>query len=174
MRNHPTPRWLAFCSLALFLALGWGASPGAAAIYKWVDAEGSVHYTDYRPDPSLVQKGTRVEDFIRDQAPPRPQAPAGGQGTPLTLPPAPAPSGTPGAVIFTVPNDRQCRQVRQWMTEKGIPFHEYDVKNQKGARARMTALGNRTEEVPFVVLNGWSITGFTPLEFEKALAGPPE
>ena len=44
---HIGPRWLLIPLAAL--AVTWSATPSASEIYKWVDEDGVVHYSDTRP-----------------------------------------------------------------------------------------------------------------------------
>jgi Domain of unknown function (DUF4124) len=46
----------AICQLSLFTALALGSTTGFAGIYKWVDAEGNVHYGQQRPTNSPSEK----------------------------------------------------------------------------------------------------------------------
>jgi len=63
-----------------------------------------------------------------------------------------------------------CKQARDFFRAKGISFAEYDVEKDKDAARRMQQLDGRNG-VPFVVIDGRGIRGFSQAAYEKALEG---
>lgn len=63
-----------------------------------------------------------------------------------------------------------CKKARDFFRAKGISFTEYDVEKDKDAARRMQQLDGRGS-VPFAVIDGRGIHGFSEAAYEKALAG---
>ncbi len=56
---------------------------------------------------------------------------------------------------------------------KGIPFKEYNIDKDKEAAQRKFKLDNGGRAVPFVVINGVGIRGFSAEAYEAALKRSP-
>jgi hypothetical protein len=111
-------------ALAAVVMLGSLALPAAAAVYKWVDPQGRIHYSDRPPPPEgkLLSVDTSLQHSHADRAPetsrPAPPAPAG-----ASVPsPATGPAATPEAAARlkqTVDSDvaaaqaEQCKQAQE-------------------------------------------------------------
>jgi hypothetical protein len=108
------------CGLAALLAGAWVTAAADVAVYKWLDPQGFVHYSDRPPPPEGKLLSVETTAFARSHvgtterpsAPPAP-APAGAAKQP--------PAGTTGvspqvkrAVAEDVANARveQCKQAR--------------------------------------------------------------
>jgi glutaredoxin len=62
-----------------------------------------------------------------------------------------------------------CKQATQFFRSRGIPFTAYDIERDKGAAQRKRQLDNRNG-VPFALINGKAIHGFSAEAYERALA----
>lgn len=144
-------------SLAVLLAL---ALPTSAAMYKWVDAQGRVQYSDIPPPP-----GTKVEEqkVIRNTI---------------------ATGGTPFAVQEAVKRNPVtlwmhdcgdlCNRARDFMASRGIP---YSLRNparidEQDAFKKANAGENA---VPLLLVGTRALKGFHESEWSAALdaAGYP-
>jgi len=61
-----------------------------------------------------------------------------------------------------------CKQAIQFFRSRGIPFTVYDIEKDKGAAQRKNRLDSRGG-VPFAVINGQAIHGFSAEAYERAL-----
>jgi glutaredoxin len=61
-----------------------------------------------------------------------------------------------------------CKQAIRYFRSRGIPFTAYDIEKDAIAGRRKSELDTRGG-VPFAVINGQKIRGFSPEAYEKAL-----
>jgi glutaredoxin len=61
-----------------------------------------------------------------------------------------------------------CKQATQFFRSRGIPFTVYDIEKDKGAAQRKNQLDSRNG-VPFALINGQAIHGFSAEAYERAL-----
>lgn len=72
-------------------------------------------------------------------------------------------------VIYTTPTCPYCRQAKEYLRQKGIPFVEKDVtSNPAHAQEMIQVSGQRG--VPVLIINGQVIVGFNRPLIEQALA----
>ncbi len=159
-----TRRWTL---AAVLVALSLLPSPeGAqAAMYKWTDAGGTVHITDY-PPPGGGVKPMNL-DAIRinrlgsgAERPPAAEDASPGEGAPPSSAAAPAPREYPRVEVYGTSWCPACKAARGYFQSAGIPFDDYDVEKDKDARARMGRLGGGSG-VPAIVIRGQVIRGFS-------------
>jgi glutaredoxin-like YruB-family protein len=63
-----------------------------------------------------------------------------------------------------------CEKARGFLRAKGISFTEYDVEKDKDAARRLEQLDGRGG-VPFAVIDGRGVHGFSEAAYERALEG---
>jgi glutaredoxin-like YruB-family protein len=159
------------------LALTIGIS--SAEIYKWVDENGVTHYSD-SPTEIIPQS---VEDEIEEIQTPDP--------TPADTPSQPDKfrHDTPGSDVLNSIHDTQnddiavdaptveiyetswcvyCKKAKQFFRSKGIDFIAYNIEKDPQAARRMMAM-TQQRGVPFVVINGQGISGYSVAAYEQAL-----
>ncbi len=61
-----------------------------------------------------------------------------------------------------------CRQTKEYLSQKQIPFQERDVTKEAGAVEELQRLGYMT--TPVTVINGTVIVGFDPVKIDAALS----
>lgn len=61
-----------------------------------------------------------------------------------------------------------CKQAIQYFRSRGIPFTAYDIEKDGRAAQRKNQLDSRNG-VPFAVINGQKIHGFSPEAYERAM-----
>ena len=147
---------------ALLLLLLFIAAPlSAAQLYRWVDAEGKVHYTDQPPDA----KAKNVE-----------QRRFGGN----VIDTSELPYATREAVkkfpVTLYANDcgDPCNQAVQHLSKRGIPFVRKTIKDEAEAEELKKLAGGL--QVPMLLVGKKSLKGFQASDWDGALdaAGYPK
>lgn len=154
------------------------ASTGAE-IYKWVDEQGNVHFQDHPP-----QEAGRVKDIeVRESSPVRPQettpAPSVAAGSQeqavVGAVPAeqkPVPMSSIRVELYYVDWCRWCKKAREFFRSQGVQLTEYDIEKDSAAAARKKDL-DPEKGVPFAIVNGVKINGYSPERYTRALKTPP-
>ena len=168
------PRFfLAF--LALVLVIG----TSSAEIYRWVDEKGVVHFSD---SPTQHVSETSMKENVSSEKPdPNPEgnSPPTTETRTITLNPdffKPLDEGRPNRVSVNAPTVEiyetnwcgYCRKAKEFFRSRGIQFKSYNIENDAAAARRMMTL-TRRRAVPFVVINGHPIQGYSEQAYEQAL-----
>lgn len=61
-----------------------------------------------------------------------------------------------------------CKKAQNWLRANDIPFILHNVQKNRQAAQRMAALGG-DGRIPFAIINGSKVVGFTPALYQKAL-----
>lgn len=159
IRPAPATRAARCTALLAVLALGGAAAP-AWALYKVVNPDGTVTYTDRAPvDPQArtesvstagsVVGGTVLPYALRQLV----------QRYPVTL--------------YTGDNCAPCTAGRSLLTERGVPFIERTVTTPEDAQALKRL--ERVDSLPLLRIGGQQITGFSASDWHGYLdaAGYP-
>jgi glutaredoxin len=136
-----------------------------AEMYKWVDDKGEMHISDSPPPAAKSPGDIKVYNDSPENS----------------LDTAPAPTrkkeeSRPSyetkkradVVLYTTSWCPYCRKARDYLRSRGIDFVEYDIEKDKEAAIRKKQLDNRGG-VPFAIINGRSISGFSASAYERAL-----
>lgn len=151
--------------LALFLLCAAMATAATAAeMYRWVDKDGKVHYTDSPPPPSakkVEEKNLGGNSAVTGGDLPYATRTAA-QNFPVTL--------------YVTDCGESCTQARQHLAKRGIP---YTPKNPANSAADAEALKKLvgSPQVPVLVVGrGSPLTGFDAAAWDAALdaAGYPK
>lgn len=149
-------------ALVLILCALAAQTVDAANLYRWVDADGRVHYTDQPPPPTAKQAEEKKfgGSYIPvDNMPYATQVAA--KKFPVTLY-----AGNCGDI---------CTQGRDYLTRRGIPFSEKDpAKSEADSDALKKLVG--TTEVPVLLVGSESkVKGFEASSWDALLdaAGYP-
>lgn len=154
--------------LTLFLFLLLTAVNSPAAIYKWVDKNGSVHFTDTPPPDDVESKvvnpePNRVEGY--GKVPDRQPGPATGSKPTVQK----KSSGDyPVVEMFVTSWCGYCKKAEAWFRKRNIPFVKYDIEKDQQAAKRKASLTN-SRGVPFVLIGEVGIPGYSEAAFERAL-----
>jgi hypothetical protein len=144
-------------SLAVLLAL---ALPASAAMYKWVDAQGRVQYSDIPPPP-----GTKVEEqkIMRNTI--------ATAGTPFAIQEA---AKRNPVTLWMHDCGELCNRARDFLANRGIPYtlRNPSRMNEQDAWRKASAGENA---VPLLVVGTRSLKGFEEPEWNATLdaAGYP-
>lgn len=147
----------------MFFAVNSGA-----AIYKWVDKDGTVHFTDTPPasgsNAQVVNpEPNRLEGY--GKAPERKK---------LSGQPAPAiandvqSADLPIVELFVTSWCGYCKKAEAYFNRKNIPFVKYDIEKDQTAARRKASL-TQSRGVPFVLIGDVGIPGYSEAAFDKAL-----
>jgi glutaredoxin len=144
----------------LCLFAGFSAHlPAAAQVYKWTDAQGTVHYTD-TPPPQQRASEIRTPQGASGQN--------GGQGAlPYEL--ARAVKASPVTLYTTTQSGCPgCDQGRLLLRARGIPYTEKTVDTDDD-KAQLRRLAGRLE-LPLLVVGSRKLTGFQDAAWQEALS----
>ena len=114
-----------------------------AELYRWVDENGVVHLSDVPPENAI--KSAEVQSTISSEN--------------LT---------GPKVELYTTSWCPYCQKARDFFRSRGIPFTEYDIEKDKAAAARKNRL-DKKKGVPFAMINGRGIHGWSAAAYEQAL-----
>jgi len=79
---------------------------------------------------------------------------------------------SPKVELYTTSWCPYCENARDFFRSRGIPFTEYDIEKDSAAAARKNKL-DKKNGVPFVVINGRGLHGWSAAGYEQALKGHP-
>jgi len=72
-------------------------------------------------------------------------------------------------VVYTTPTCGYCHQVKQYLSQQGLPFTEHDVAADSQAAAEMVRLSGQ-RGVPVVAIDGQVVVGFDRPRLDQLLA----
>ena len=147
-----------FCMLCMFAVY----SAQSASLYRWVDADGQVHYTDQPPPPSARQveeKKTGSRPADDGQLPYATRLAA--KNFPVTL--------------YNSGCGEPCTKARDHLAKRGIPFSEKDAA-APDVQEELTRLIGGVEVPVLAVGKVIRLKGYVPAEWDAALdeAGYPK
>jgi len=149
----------------------------SAEIYKWVDADGVVHYSD--SPTQNISDPLEQEEISSTETVPQVNSQPAPEGQNATLDPDffnfldetqedVVTVNTPTVEIYETSWCGYCEKAKNFFRSRGIDFVVYDIeKDQQAARRMMTMTDMRA--VPFVVINGQGIQGYSEQAYALAL-----
>jgi glutaredoxin-like YruB-family protein len=150
----------------------------AADLYRWEDENGVVHYTDTPPgDASEWEEvgSAAAEQDTGETENTDPQRPAfDAQAITELLEELndetedDEEDDVPSVEIYTTSWCTYCNKAKSYLRKKDIAFVEYNIEKDREANRRMQTLTN-SKAVPFAVINGQKIQGFSKSAYEQAL-----
>ena len=151
----------------------------SAEIYKWVDENGVTHYSD-SPTEDIPAPDTAENDEIQSAE----QVPAAAPLVPDEIQEGKLDSDffnildeiqeeevavdTPSVEIYETSWCVYCRKAKDFFRSRGIDFVTYDIEKDRQAEQRMRSFTSRMA-VPYVVINGQGIAGYSVEAYEQAL-----
>lgn len=135
-----------------------------AAIYRWVDQNGVVTFRDTPP-----AENPQIAQIVSTAASPA-----------LTAPPASAEGAAAGKADAAAPQVElyvtswcpYCKKAEEFFRAQGIPFIAYDIEKDSSAARRKEQLDSRGG-VPFAIINGQKIHGYSEGAYREALQKKP-
>lgn len=165
-----------FFSAIIFFAFQLLLSPAVAEMYKWVDKNGVVHFSD---TPPATEKKVEVLETTQYK-PPSAKPDAGksqadgktdGESEPKKTTRAkknPLDQYADKVVIFTKSWCPHCKKAIAFLQSHRIRFEQYDVEKDSSAAEKMRSLGG-PGGVPYAIVKGKPIYGFSEGTYKKAL-----
>ncbi|MCI5142886.1 MAG: glutaredoxin family protein [Candidatus Electrothrix sp. ATG1] len=149
-------------------------------IYKWTDENGVRHFSNTRPSGvdevetvpakeytvpsiSLQEKEEKTFSSITNS----PSKTVSKQNK-RKKKKRPTKKRTDKVMIFTANQCGYCKQAVTFLRSHGIGFKEYNIDRDKGAKEKMRAAGG-VQHVPFAVINGKKLRGFSEGNYRRAL-----
>lgn len=154
----------------LIAMIAFWAHPACAAMYKWVDDNGVVHFSD--APPASVRKVETIEPPNYPPPPPKaakpPAAPGRRTAKPSKATVSPKKKVNHQVEIYTTRWCGYCKKAIAFLNANGIPFKAYDIEKDRKAAAKMKALGG-SGGVPFAIINGKKVAGFSARTYKRVL-----
>ena len=143
---------------AFIFLLCFSTLSGAQSLYKWVDAQGKVSYSDQPPPPTVTVKdlSSTLNTLGAGQA----------QAEPLSLESQRLVANSP-VVIYTTTGCKLCDQGRDLLRKKGVPFTEKTVTTSEDLKALGAQFNSQT--LPVLAVGKTNINGFGTSQWNEAL-----
>lgn len=158
--------------MLIAVAMLFPAYGATADMYKWVDENGIVHFSDSPPASVQEVKTIQTPDYpspSQDTAPAKSQVPnTPALGGKTWKEAAPQRSSPKRVEIFTTSWCGYCKQAIAFLRAHRIEFTQYDIEKDPAAAAMMAAFGG-TGGVPFAIINGKVVRGFSSETYKKVL-----
>lgn len=134
------------------------AAPVGAEMYRWVDEDGTVHFSDRVPEG----KAERIElEPINAVAPIDGNEPhETGESTRSG-----SSARTAQVTMYSTSWCGYCRQAREYFRAEHIPFTEHDIEESVSARDAYERLG--AGGVPLIKVGERTMNGFSVKSFER-------
>ena len=161
----------------MFLTLTLGIS--SAEIYKWVDEKGVTHYSD-SPTRNIPDTAESENDDIQSSAAtPAANRPPVDDTRKGSLAPDffdflkesqddAVAVNTPTVEIYETSWCGYCKKAKNFFRSRGIKYTVYDIEKDPQAARRMKTM-TKQRAVPFVVINGKGIQGYSEQAYTLAL-----
>ena len=153
------------------------ANQALAKIYTWVDQDGVTHISDTPPTSDKNVENLETPDY-QSPAPDSANRQIVTKPISITVPQENAYNKSKNKLshaydveIYTTSWCPYCKQAIAFLRSNGINFRQYDIEKDQKAAARMRALGG-TRGVPFAVINGKRIGGFSLDAYKQAFGLP--
>jgi len=154
--------------LSCVFVIGLIFSTGNAnQIYQWTDKDGVKHFSNTPPDIDIQETVKATKEI-----PITPDRPSAVKQKVEKSPDATITKKQPyqnnRVELFSTSWCKYCKMARAFLIENSIPFQEYDIEKDKVAAERKKKLSGRSG-VPFALINGKSIYGFSKGSYARAL-----
>ena len=143
MRKRATQIFLIISAYVMIPNASW------AEIYRWVDENGKVHFSD---KPSRSHSSQEVKLRINTY-----------EG--VTYDTSSIDVGRKKVVMYSASWCGVCKKAKRYFAEKGIKYTEYDVENNAEAKLAFKKLGGKG--VPIILVGRQRMNGFSVDGFEK-------
>jgi glutaredoxin len=155
-------------------------------IYQWVDERGGRHFSNSKPPGVEGVKAVPATNYTvpsitlqeRQERQERKAAPAVTNQAPRRITKQPKRKKTSRqaatkdkVVIFTASSCPYCKQALSFLRAHRIAFTEYNIERDSTAKKKMRATGG-VQHVPFAVINGKKLFGFSEGSYRRALNLP--
>ena len=114
----------------------------SAKLYTWVDKNGTTQRTFQPPPTDQVANGGQAQSRNNSKQ---------------------------SVELYVTSWCSYCKKAKAFFKSKNIAVQVYDIEKDTNAAARKKKLDNGRGGVPFAVINGMKISGFSPKGYEAAL-----
>ena len=149
-----------------------------AVIYKHIDENGVVHFTNLKPAETKNVQAIAADEYRVDTIKLREQLPAATALTPKKRAKKKKPlkkkqntKTKDSIVLYTGNQCVYCKQAVAFFRSNNISFKEYNIEKSPEAKKKMRAAGG-VQYVPFAVINGKKLHGFSEGNYRRALNLP--
>lgn len=124
--------------------------PTHGEIYKWVDAQGKVHFTDNPPDDKDTEEiKLRINTY-----------------TSVEIKPLVERLGKKDKVVmYSASWCGQCKQAKRHFRKNNIAYVSYDVEKSRIGKMDFKLLGGKS--VPIIIIGDKRMNGFTASKFDR-------
>ena len=157
-----------FLLLITLLFVFQGAA--SAEYYKWEDENGNINITDY-PPPTKSAKNVEVHKSDPESGDVSPSTQETGQTQPKAASSGDTdvkPRKSHEVILYTTSWCPYCKMAKEFFKSRNIYFTEYDIEKDRDAAERKKRLDSKSG-VPFAIINGQQIHGYSPSAYERAL-----
>ena len=146
---------VALLGVCLFVSLFVSAAANAQTLYRWVDKDGKVQYSDMPPPANAKNtQQKRLGDNLIEQ-----------DKMPYAL--RMAVQNNP-VILYANDCGNGCDAARALLNKRGIPFVDRNPQKDAEAAKALTALAGALE-VPTIAIGGSKVSGFTESKWNSAL-----
>ena len=158
-------KWIIALIFILSALVFYLCGTAIAEMYRWVDENGDTQITDSPPPKAKSSGDVKI---YRDT----PQESQSSEQEPVVKKQEAKPSletrRKPEVILYGTSWCPYCRKARDFFRSRGIDFTEYDIEKDKEAALRKKELDPRGG-VPFAIINGRSVHGFSESAYDRAL-----
>jgi glutaredoxin len=140
-------------------------SHAAQTLYKSIDSEGKVIYSDRPPVEGRLEKTLNFEDQPGSALPPATSAYVEQLRRSGLAPPQVA---TAGIVLYSATWCGFCKRAKAYLAGKGIKYRDFDIDTRDGMNAFAQAGGGKG--VPLLIAGGRRVQGFSPAAYNAFFA----
>jgi glutaredoxin len=156
---------LGFLLLIIFIF----GSPTSAQIYKWMDKDGNIRFSDAPPPKGVKAEKQRVRESTESSAGGEGQERPTGKAEPSNSPAKEKrPYGDITVLMYMTDWCPYCRKARETLNSLGVNLIEYNIDKDKEKREEMKQKGG-TGGVPFMDIEGITIRGYSAEAIKAAV-----
>ncbi len=135
-----------------------------AEIYKWRDKDGKLHFGNAPTTSTENMEEIDAPDSIQTYSSPNVDTQQNYEQDKTKS----KSTGSNSVEIYTTNWCGYCKKAISFLRSNGISYQEYDIEKSKASKARMKALGG-SGGVPFAIINGNTVSGFSREKYKRAL-----
>ena len=156
-----------FLLLLVFFFLFQGIA--SAEYYKWEDENGNINITDY-PPPVKSARNIKVHksETKNDDASPSKESDPKQSGGKSSGNVKTETKKNNEVILYITSWCPYCKMAANFFRSRNISFTEYDIEKDRAAAERKKQLDSKGG-VPFAIINGQQIHGYSPDAYERAL-----
>ena len=130
-------------------------SPAYGEVYRWVDDNGTVHFSDEPRGDGGESERVHIREVNSAESV---EIDAGGGSAAQT-------GSGDRVVLYSTSWCPHCKRARAYLEDNGIPYTEYDVEDSAKGRRDYARMGGGG--VPIILVGDRRMTGFSAAGFER-------